>query len=297
VFLETSNSSRINPFSPPWIPFEGFPVLFGGFVLGQSVAAAQETVETTFVVYSLQGMYPSPGNLQGDIQYHVERTTSGRNFATRHVRAVQNGVCIFIATLGFQNSAVKTRNVGHVLNYDTPLPDLGGVQPEDLVDSARRQREILLEVGLNGRSLDTGTPDPFEWRPLPFKKTDDPSQFRMYSFVRSSSPLSTDRQSVHLSAMAFFTDELFLGLPAFATPEAMGKRSSNVALQVTLSHSIMFHSSTVRADEWLVCERETSWATEGRVLVSQRLWSLSTGRLVLTCHQEGLIMLKSPVKL
>jgi acyl-CoA thioesterase II len=60
-------------------------------------------------------------------------------------------------------------------------------------------------------------------------------------------------------------------------------------VQTSVNHSVLFHEPAARADEWMVSERSASWAADGRVLVEQRFWSRDTGRLVLTCWQEGLV--------
>uniref|UniRef100_L7IVJ9 Acyl-CoA thioesterase II n=1 Tax=Pyricularia oryzae (strain P131) TaxID=1143193 RepID=L7IVJ9_PYRO1 len=65
----------------------------------------------------------------------------------------------------------------------------------------------------------------------------------------------------------------------------------------SMHHNVLFHDAGARADGWLISERRTSWAGEGRVLVEQRFWSLETGRLVLSCWQEGLVRLKDDSKL
>jgi len=285
---------------PPWIPAEGVRAIFGGFLLAQSISAAQQTLNSAFTVHSSQSYFLLPGNASEDIEYYVERITDGRTFATRQVRAMQAKVNIFIATIGFQKTSAdplrKSGTIRDVLRYDTALPDLGGVRPEDidLHRSSDNHREMLLQMGFPHEMVDNGPADPFEWRHISIENTGgSPTRFRLRTFIRSQSRLSTDSPAVHLSALAFLTDEYLLGTLNLASPDTVGEKSVNVGIQTTMSHSIIFHSSAARADEWLVCERETSWAGEERVLVDERIWSYDTAQLILTCHSEGLVRLKT----
>jgi len=119
----------------------------------------------------------------------------------------------------------------------------------------------------------------------------DRSRFRWRSFVRSPA-LSTASREVHLGALAFLTDEWLLETPALADLAAVGHGSRSVAMRATINHSVLFHAADARADEWMVSERVTMWAEDGRVLVEQRLWNAATGRLVLSSWQEGLVRLR-----
>lgn len=76
---------------------------------------------------------------------------------------------------------------------------------------------------------------------------------------------------------------------------AVGKTMmSNVSTVFSFTHNITFHSSEVRADEWVFLERKTSWGAGGRVHLSQKIWNVQTGKLVATIDHEALIRFGKP---
>lgn len=65
-----------------------------------------------------------------------------------------------------------------------------------------------------------------------------------------------------------------------------------IDVMTSLDHAMYFHDLThFRADEWLLMELETPWADRSRGVAVQRLYT-STGELVATCVQEGLLRLR-----
>ncbi|KAI1075567.1 thioesterase-like superfamily-domain-containing protein [Whalleya microplaca] len=279
--------------NPPWIPPEGLRAIFGGFLLGQSVSAANETVDAAFALHSLQSTFPRAGNASEKIVYSVERLADSRAFATRQVRATQGDTCLYVATIGYQRTAAELK--GRVLHYGPAMPDMRDADPDD---PALRDNEWLFRLGLGNtpQEIKNGPPDPFDWRPISWKKAESPPLFRWQSFVRS--PLLTaGSHGVHAAALAFLTDEWLLGLPILADPGMVGKGPGDIVVGSTMNQSARFHAPAARADEWMVCERETSWAGDGRVLVEQRLWDWKTGKLVVSCSQEGLFRLLKHAKM
>ena len=55
----------------------------------------------------------------------------------------------------------------------------------------------------------------------------------------------------------------------------------------SLDHAVWFHGPA-RADDWLFCEQESTWAGGGRAMCSGRVFDRG-GRLVLTVAQEGMV--------
>src|SRR6476661_5275911 len=79
----------------------GFKSLFGGQVLGQSLAAASQTVEADRPIHSLHGYFIRMGSSKDPIYYEVDLIRSGRSFSTRRVVAKQNGLAIFSMSASF----------------------------------------------------------------------------------------------------------------------------------------------------------------------------------------------------
>ena len=133
-----------------------------------------------------------------------------------------------------------------------------------------------------------------------------------------------DNHQAHLSALAYMSDSLFIGtvarvhnLPRFSQTlrhfQALSERKAReeeeesaasgteqdkrgpqeqIRTIVSLDHSIFFHNPRkFRADEWMLTEMSSPWASEGRGLVLQNIWS-KDGLLIATCTQEGLVRLE-----
>ncbi|KAF6842746.1 acylthioesterase ii [Colletotrichum musicola] len=277
----------------PWDPPAEARGIFGGFLLAHSIRAGQETLPQAaeFSVHSLQSAFLRKGTTDSKLLYHVDRVADGRTFATRLVRAMQDGECIFTALLGFQKRAASPAAGGdasEVFRYELRMPDMDGKSPLELPAGYDGLRNYM---GVPPSVVDA-LPSPFEWRSLPYEPApdSDPTTFRARSFVRSPRLSPGAPRAVHLAALAFLTDIWLLTVPHLATGAEYGKMPSGaLGIQITLNHSIVFHDPDARADEWMVCLRSTEWAGEGRVLITKRLWNAESGKLLLSCSQEGLM--------
>ncbi|KAK8044182.1 hypothetical protein PG993_004206 [Apiospora rasikravindrae] len=270
--------------------------IFGGLLLSQAISAASATVPPEFHVYSSHSNFlrPVAATFRDRVLYHVDRIGDGRSYATRVVRATQGdrSACVYIATIAFQNR--NTPAAGNVLDYGPPMPELDGLQPEDV--PADLNRKILADGSSPDSPLQplSSEVEAFDYRIFGIVAGDHPTEYRVRSFARTAEPLQapTSSSAVHLAALAYMSDEMFLAMAIVANPDRVGVRARHVAMGATLSHRIAFHEPAARADAWTVSERETSWGGGGRVLLHQRTWDLETGRLAMTCEQEALIRLR-----
>lgn len=96
--------------------------MFGGAVIAQSLAAAQETIpapspsndNALFLIHSMHCYFVLPGDASIPILYHVERLREGKSFMTRTVQARQKGKCIFTTTCSFvREGSGGERTVDH----------------------------------------------------------------------------------------------------------------------------------------------------------------------------------------
>ncbi|KAK7915224.1 Mannosyl-oligosaccharide 1-2-alpha-mannosidase [Apiospora marii] len=283
--------------------------VFGGLLLSQAISAASATVGAGFHVHSSHATFVRPvtATSKARLLYCVERVADGRSFATRVVRATQGGddgdeqgPCVFMATVSFQSTDtvltgdIKTK--ANVLDYGPPLPSLDGLGPDSISEDHNRQ--ILAAFSgadalLRPPSFSEG--GAFDWRPFGFVQAKNPWDCRVRSFVRSQGPLSDSNHStpaVNLAALAYLSDESLIGIAMYANPKQMGKGTRNITMAATLNHKITFHDPHVKADEWMVLERSTSWGGNGRVLLRQQTWNLGSGRLIMTVEAECLLRLK-----
>lgn len=274
----------------------GVRSLRGSILVSQTISAASATVPASYQVASSQSSFLNATNSHDKLVYRVERTHDGRRFATRTVRAEQNGTLVYFATLSFQNYGGSTAapKESHVLTYGLPMPDLDGAHPEGVDKDAFQalQRGMVAkgasvtQISADDKSLD--------WRPHALDMADDPSQFRLRGWVRAPARLSAAAgPAAHLAAFGFLSDEMSVGPALAASPAQVGRGFKNVALLASLTHNVSFHEPGARIDDWVVLERDTAWGAHGRVLTSQRMWDMKTGRLVMTVSQEALILLKA----
>ncbi|KAI1758944.1 Thioesterase/thiol ester dehydrase-isomerase [Hypoxylon sp. FL1150] len=268
---------------------DGVRSVSGCFLVGQALSAANATVRPAFLAYSSQSSFirPARADTQEKVVYRVEQTADGRTYATRIVHAFQGKACVYTAIISFQNN---TAPVGNTLRYHTSKPEVDR-NPEDISpQEVDRFNNFVIDksVPVLNRTSDEM---PFDWRFIGMDVADKPSDFRLRAFVRSP-PFSTSNPSSHLAALAYLSDEFLFGIAVVANPRAVGPRMRNITMATSLNHSVSFHDPQVRVDDWLVVERETSWGDEGRVLVHQRMWNVSTGRMVLSGIQEALVRLK-----
>ncbi|KAK7985795.1 acyl-CoA thioesterase II [Apiospora saccharicola] len=284
--------------------------VFGGLLLSQAVSAASATVAGDSHAYSCHATFirPVTATSTATLLYRVERTADGRSFATRVVRATQGSgglqdACVFMATVSFQSAeAIPTENTKtktNVLDYGPTLPSLDGLRPDNISEDHNRQ--ILAAFSgpdalLRPPSFSEG--GAFDWRPFGFIQAKNPWDCRVRSFVRSQEALDDGVRSVpavNLAALAYLSDESLIGIAMYANPKQMGKGTRNITMAATLHHKILFHDPHVKADEWMVLERSTSWGGNGRVLLRQQTWNLGTGRLIMTVEAECLLRLKTDI--
>lgn len=298
--------------------------VFGGCLIGQAIAAAQETVPAGFDVHMVQCNFQAPGDQRRLIAYGVERISDGRSFVTRLVRATQaqggegEGVpagtpslppALFLATVSFQRGEPDGAAAAQ-LQYAPPLPPATARGPPARLDPRSLERAIASGGVPTALAATMDRLSPFDWQTVE-RSTDtdadadddddapnanadgagDPTRVRLRSLVRARTPVpATAPAAVHQAALGFLSDLMFLHTSNLAT----GRPMADFAIQTTMNHATWFHEPAARVDDWLVCERSSSWGRHGRVLVHQRFWRLRDGRLVMSSVQEGLARFKRP---
>ncbi|KAI1410689.1 thioesterase-like superfamily-domain-containing protein [Hypoxylon sp. FL1857] len=280
--------------SPPTSQ-EGLRFVFGGSLMGQSAAAAAATVTPTFQIYSLQSAFLRASKPGEKVYYRVERTSDGRAFASRIVRATQESsdTPFYVATVCFQRNDPPP---GNVLDYHVPMPETDGVQPED-ISKDKVQKLMAARITRSVPLLQLGAKEePFDWRPFDNPFTPEPTDFRQRAFVRSPA-FTSNSPHVHQSALAFLSDTYLMSTALNANPGKVGRKMSNFMMGASLTSNISLHEPMAKVDEWMLGERETSWGSHGRVVIHQRFWNVKSGRLVMSGTQECLIRLKDVNKL
>ncbi len=245
--------------------------LFGGQVLAQALAAANNTVEPERLCHSLHGYFLRPGSPDVPVIYRVERIRDGRSFTTRRIVALQYGEAIFSMDASFQ---VPETGLSHQIDMvEVPGPEL----LEDDVILARRA----------GVSNDWSKRErPFEIRSVAQlsnaaeNRTENPVWIRFKSAV-------ANEQRLHQQLLAYASDMGLVStsfLPHQETHDRSGIQTAS------LDHALWFHHP-INITEWLVYMKESTSTASARGF-NRGAFYTADGKLVASAMQEGLIRLK-----
>lgn len=246
--------------------------VFGGQVLGQSIAAAARTVEPDRLVHSMHGYFLRAGDISQPITFSVDRIHDGNSFTTRRTQAYQNGLPILSMIASFQ---VEDEGLEHQVDMPSDIPD-----PESLPTTAETLAESTHpEIGW---VLDR----PFDIRHVTspmYLAVEGEHVAHQATWFKANETLPDD-PALHRAALAYASDYSLLepvlrrhGLP-WVTPD----------LRVSsLDHAMWFHRSG-RVDEWMLYVQESPNATGGRGLSTARIYSRE-GVLLASVAQEGVL--------
>jgi acyl-CoA thioesterase-2 len=237
--------------------------IFGGQVLGQSVIAAQRTIEGRDI-HSLHGYFLRPGDITLPITFSVDRIHDGRSFATRRTQAYQDGLPIFSMIASFQKA---DEGLDHQVEMPKDVP-----QPEDLP------------------VFEQSASQPFERRyPVSdvFRRVEGEPTASQAVWFKANGRVPDD-PGIHRAVLAYMSDFSILEsvLRRHSTPWTT--RGLKVA---SLDHAMWFHRSG-RVDEWMLYTQDSPSATSGRGLSFGRIFSRD-GRLLASVAQEGTIRVPS----
>ena len=255
----------------------GTPAVFGGQVLGQSLAAASLTVGADRPVHSMHAYFLLPGE-HAPIEYSVDRVRDGRSFTTRHVVARQQERIIFEMSASFQT-------VDDGVEHQFAMPAVAG--PEGLISEI--DQRIALGDRLPERWRIKGLePHGIEYRRV---EADDlltpevrPSESAIW--MRAIAPLPDD-PVVHRALLAYASDHGLLR--AAMLPHGLSFMSGQVR-PASLDHAMWFHRD-FRMDDWLLYVLDSPSAGGARGLCRGSLFTRD-GRLVASTAQEGMLRVK-----
>lgn len=252
----------------------GTPTVFGGQVLGQSLQAAQLTVEAGRPVHSLHAYFLLPGE-HAPIDYEVTRVRDGRSFSMRRVVARQGDNIIFEMNASFQA-------VSEGVEHQHVMPEVAG--PEGLQSEHALRQAIIphLPPYFHDKTL---APRGLEYRPVdPVDLMNPPKRDGQIAiWVRAMEALPDD-PSVHRALLAYASDHGLL-LAAIA-PHGLSLFRGEVRL-ASLDHAMWFHRD-FRLDDWLLYVFDSPSASGARGLCQGRFYARD-GRLVASVMQEGMV--------
>ncbi|HEY9130511.1 MAG TPA: acyl-CoA thioesterase II [Dyella sp.] len=256
----------------------GTQFVFGGQVLGQALAAAQQTVDASRTAHSLHAYFLRAGDIEAPIVYSVERTRDGGTFSSRRVVAIQHGQPILNSSISFQ---IEEKGFEHQSSMpDVPMPeDIEPMQPLPPEQLAKLPEKIQRWLGVDA---------PIEFRHVwpqdklkPVKRP--PIQ---HIWFRTAAPVG-DAPGLHRALLAYASDFNLIGTATL--PHGISYYTHNVQM-ASLDHALWFHRP-FRADEWLLYSFDSPTAQGARGLARGQIFSRD-GQLVASTAQEGLIRLR-----
>jgi acyl-CoA thioesterase-2 len=256
----------------------GTQFVFGGQVLGQALAAAQNTVDPTREAHSLHAYFLRAGDIDAPIVYSVERTRDGGSFSSRRVVAIQHGQPILNGSISFQ---IPEKSFEHQSSMpEVPAPeDIEPMQPLSADQLAKLPVKLQRWLGVDS---------PIEFRHVwpqdrlnPVKRP--PIQ---HIWFRVSAPVD-DTPALHRALLAYASDFNLIGTATL--PHGISYYTHNVQM-ASLDHALWFHRP-FRADEWLLYSFDSPTAQGARGFARGQIFSRD-GRLVASTAQEGLIRLR-----
>lgn len=253
----------------------GFGNIFGGQVLGQSLAAATRTVTAERHVHSLHAYFLLPGDPRLPIVYDVDCIRDGKSFTTRRVVAIQKGRAILNMSASFQ---VDEEGFDH--QDDPPeLPGPDGIRSD--LEMARSVRERIPEPIRTKLLCDR----PIEIRPInpinPFAP--EKKEPVRYVWFRAIGRMPDD-PNVHRHMLAYASDFGLVSTSMYPHGRTFWEARMQVA---SLDHAMWFHRP-FRMDDWLLYVMRSPSASKARGVNFGKIYTRE-GALVATTAQEGLI--------
>ena len=254
--------------------------VFGGQVIAQALAAAQDTVSPERVAHSLHAYFMRAGNEDYEITFRVERDFDGGSFSTRRVIALQQDKPILSMSTSFQK-------LEDGLHHHDPMPDVP--MPEELTPEEELRKQFAHQIPeahranfLRDRAFESRPVLPRDWlggdKRLPAAQD---------VWFRLRTP-TMDDPAVHRAMLAYQSDSWLLGTCTLAhgiTFMSPGFQSAS------LDHAVWLHDE-FRVDDWLLYSCDSPWTGRGRGFNRGAIYTRD-GRLVATCAQEGLIRMRT----
>lgn len=252
---------------------------FGGEVAAQALLASALTVDEARRPHAATFQYLRAGDATRRTEYRVERTRDGGTFSARTAQAWQDGELLLTASVSFQADEQGSFEHGPPA---AELPHVALPAPEAAYVGDERFEEWRATV--------TGDRDVhlvFDGPPARAAGLrHEVGEARQRVWYRSRSPLQDDPR-IHTAALAYLSDSLFLSVALGPHGVAFGEPGLQYA---TLNHSLWFHRPA-RADEWVLYDQNSPWASGGRALCQGRMYDAG-GALVATVVQEGLVRMR-----
>lgn len=261
------------------INFSG--TIYGGQLVGQSLAAATRTVPAAHSAHSLHAYFLATGSPNYALDYHVECLKEGRSSSLRRVSCRQGNTVIFEAICSFAR--------GHeIYAHAQPRPE-GIAHPDSLMDITayvHEKRDLLPPFSqvIYGAA-----------RPIERRLTDPDALFlapgktaERHAWVRLPAARTLDAPEMQRCLVAYISDASLLSVSMI--PHVPVGAAADLKL-ASIDHAIWFHADT-RVDQWHLYTMESPWAGRGRGLARGLMYD-AAGKLIASVAQEGVVLKRS----
>ncbi len=250
--------------------------VFGGQVIAQGLAAAQDTVSSERIAHSLHAYFMRPGSEDYEITYRVERDFDGGSFSNRRVIALQKDKPILNMITSFQKAEEG-------LEHQDAMPDVPA--PETLIadEELRKKSAHLIPEKFRDNFM---RERPFEFRPCDprdWAGNEKREKAQQSVWFRLRSKIADD-PSLHRSMLCHASDSWLLGTASL--PHGVSWTTPGF-ISASLDHAVWMHGD-VQVDDWLLYHCDSPWGGHGRGFNRGQIFD-QNGRLVASCAQEGLI--------
>jgi acyl-CoA thioesterase-2 len=224
--------------------------IFGGQVIGQSLLAAYETVETR-ICHSLHCYFIRPGDPSAPIVFEVDRSRDGGSFTTRRVVAVQRGKQIF-------NLAASFKDAEDGFAHQSAMPP--GPHWSELADEFELAKEFLKNAPEQAKRWLRG-PRPIEMRSVDARSywTTGPKEPVSQHWFRCRTPIGRDAH-MHQVILAYASDMNLLSTAM--RPHGVHWQTAGFQ-SASLDHAMWFHKPT-DFNRWHIYSQDSPSASGGR---------------------------------
>ena len=254
----------------------GFPNLFGGQVLGQSLSAASQTLPNgEWAPHSLHAYFLRAGNVIDPIEFEVDCVRDGRSFATRQITASQKGKAILTMMCSFQHPEEG-------FEHQDEMPDVKG--PEGILSQLELSRMFKDHFPDSVRDIFTAD-KPIEMRDINPVNIFAPQKQApiKHVWMKADAELTGDLMQ-HACVLTYATDFNLIGASMMPHGVSFYQKDMQVA---SLDHSVWFHRP-VKMDEWLLYYIDSPSAFSCRGFCRGQIFNQQK-ELVASVAQEGLI--------
>ena len=253
----------------------GSPQVYGGQVLSQSLQSAAYTVPEDRHLHSLHGYFLSPGRIDQEIIYEVERLKDGRSFNTRRVKARQGDRDIFIMACSYHKEEDG-------FTHYAPMPNVAQADslssfPEIFANLAEKLQIKPRGIYAEDSSIIFHPVEHYD----PFNPHVRPAKSHVWFKVNGDLPINLRfRQSL----LAYASD--FNLLMTSLYPHAVSLFTSPMRI-ASLDHAMWFHRPVIE-DDWMLYVVDSPNAHGALAYCTGSIYSRK-GELLCSVSQEGLI--------